>query len=86
MKKKFKNKVTKAIHSYQHGDKSWLVKLLPELKTHWAKYAKEEGDFRTGEESYGYTDIKATMNYISDRWTCAFRMKWIIDLVERGFR
>lgn len=44
-----------------------------------------EKDYRTGEESYGYKDqdyIEERMSYISDRWYCAFRIRWIIDLLE----
>ena len=44
-----------------------------------------EKDYRTGEESYGYSNqdyIEERMSYISDRWNCAFRIRWIIDLLE----
>ena len=44
-----------------------------------------EKDFRTGEESYGYSNqeyIEERMSYISDRWNCAFRIRWILDLLE----
>lgn len=26
--------------------------------------------------------IETTMSYISDRWSCAFRLKWLIDGIE----
>ena len=45
-----------------------------------------EKDFRTGDESYGYRNqeyIEERMSYISDRWNCAFRIKWILDLLDR---
>lgn len=45
-----------------------------------------EKDFRTGEESYGYNNqeyIEERMSYICDRWNCAFRIRWILDLLDR---
>ena len=45
-----------------------------------------EKDFRSGEESYGYNTqeyIEERMSYICDRWNCAFRIKWILDLLDR---
>ena len=47
---------------------------------------QQEKDSRTGEESYGYSDqeyIEERMSYISDRWNCAFRIRWILDLLDR---
>lgn len=61
--------------------------LLREMKRVWKKWAKEENDYRTGEETYGYTDnenIRRNMMYISDRWRCAFRLKWLIDGIEQN--
>ena len=46
-----------------------------------------EKDYRSGEESYGYDNIdyvKERMSYISDRWNCAFRIRWILDLLEKS--
>ena len=45
-----------------------------------------EKDFRTGEESYGYNNqeyIEERMSYICDRWNCGFRIRWILDLLDR---
>jgi hypothetical protein len=55
-------------------------------------------DFRSGFETYGYkghprdglgllemTDeesIKGDLSYISDRWQCSFRVRWLINLME----
>ena len=44
-----------------------------------------EKDFRSG-ESYGYNTqeyIEERMSYICDRWNCAFRIKLILDLLDR---
>ena len=48
----------------------------------WKQRAKEEEDYRTGEEVYGYEDNQKQFNYISDRWNCAYRLAWIIGLLE----
>lgn len=50
-------------------------------------------DFRSGFETYGYiaepdddmTDEEAILyqlDYISDRWQCSFRVRWLINLLE----
>lgn len=44
-----------------------------------------EPDTRSGEETYGYEDdehILGQLVYISDRWNCSFRIRWMIDLVK----
>jgi hypothetical protein len=69
-------------HSVREFDR-----LLPYIKRMWSKWAREEDDFRTGVETYGYDSndgILSNMFYISDRYRCAFRLKWIIDGVESG--
>lgn len=61
--------------------------MLPHMKKIWLKWAKEEEDYRVGNETYGYNSrisIENNMMYISDRWKCAFRLKWIIDGIEAG--
>lgn len=57
--------------------------LLREMKRVWLKWAKQEDDYQTGNESYGYKEDNSNcMMYISDRWRCAFRLKWLIDGLE----
>lgn len=61
--------------------------LIPRLKKMHQKWVQLDGDPRSGEESYGYGDDDSCywqMMYISDRWCCAVRLKWIIDGVESG--
>lgn len=61
--------------------------LLREMNRVWKKWAKEHGDYRTGEGTYGYKDgerVNRDMRYISDRWNCAFRLKWLIDGLSSG--
>lgn len=39
----------------------------------------------SGYESYGYQDqesIHLNMIYISDRWACAWRIRWLLDGIE----
>lgn len=48
-------------------------------------YLSTEKDYRTGYASYGYksiADIRSTLSYICDRWKCAYRIKWLIDLCD----
>lgn len=45
-----------------------------------------QDDTRSGEETYGYKDeesIRSNLAYICDRWRCAFRIKWLIDLIDK---
>lgn len=62
--------------------------LLREMNRVWKKWAKEDNDYRVGAETYGYVEIdsiRSSMFYISDRWYCAFRLKWLIDGIEQGY-
>lgn len=62
-------------------------RLLSEMEDHWRRLVKRWGDRRSGEETYGYKDeenIRGNLGYISDRWNCAFRIRWIIDGVRSG--
>lgn len=71
-------------HGYSPEDAS---KVLQRYKKHiyrqWVKFAKKEGDWRTGEEAYGFGDVAAQLHYISDRYQCAFRMRWLYDMIEK---
>ena len=60
--------------------------LLRELKKEWSKLVKHEKDGRSGKETYGYSPetIENTLIYISDRFYCTFRLKWIIDGIEQN--
>lgn len=61
--------------------------LLREMKRVWDKWSKEEDDYRDGYETYEYKtreSINNNLHYVSDRWRCAFRLKWLIDGVEGG--
>jgi len=66
------------------GSNAKLLSLTREMERVWKKWAKEEEDYRSGEETYGYEEdkIQNNMIYISDRWRCAFRLRWILDGVK----
>jgi hypothetical protein len=49
------------------------------------KQQRDENDFRTGEDTYGYESDESNMinlEYISDRWNVGFRLKWLLDLID----
>lgn len=75
--------INRAIHQYLYDyHYKPLQRSLPALKSLYVSCLRSELDFRTGYETYGYRDaefIKNNLNYISDRYQCAFRLKWIID-------
>ena len=83
-----KKSVQKAIDYWlETGDNSLLVNETLYLEETWKTQSKGEGDFRPGVETYGYVDdksIRNNMEYISDRWLCAFRIRWILDGLENG--
>ena len=48
---------------------------------------KVDNDKRSGEETYGYKDEESILSnlwYISDRWGASFRIRWMLDLIERN--
>jgi len=58
--------------------------ILPELKGLYSISLRTDPDYRTGKETYGYepSTIEDNFEYISDRWRCSFRIKWLIDYAE----
>lgn len=45
----------------------------------------EEDDYRSGWDTYGYesrSQIIGQLKYISDRWSCAFRINWLLGLLD----
>lgn len=74
-------------HWFRTNSMEKFLPLLRELKRVWNKLSKNENDYRSGEETYGYSSpdqIENTMCYISDRWKVSFRMKWLIDGIEQN--
>ena len=61
-----------------------LKSIEPELEAMYKEYWSEN-DWRDGFDTYGYVcleDIKDNLKYISDRWSCQFRLKWLLDLIN----
>ena len=82
-------KIWQVMQGYYRGNVSYIntLKRLKNLESTlvqvWQERSKEEEDYRTGEEVYGYEgDNQGQFNYISDRWNCAFRLAWIIGLLK----
>ena len=74
-------------HWLETKDNSKFLPILDDMECLWFKWYKGEEDYRTGMCVYDYGDEKSifyNMMYISDRWKCAFRLKWIIDGVRGG--
>ena len=45
----------------------------------------QDDDPRTGTETYGFRSVESIKNnlyYISDRWSCEFRIRWLLDLID----
>lgn len=79
------NLITSAIENYLQGDREILISILPLLKTRYELSLQADPkhiDNRSGKETYGYKNIQNDMDYISDRWNCSFRLKWLIDGIE----
>lgn len=65
--------------------KEVLAPVLPLLKEIYPGLAEYENDYRSGNETYGYENMEHILGwlyYISDRWRCAFRVRWLIDLAD----
>ena len=63
------------------------IKNLKEIKKDliYLYRLKDEKDFRSGKETYRYEtqeSIESNLRYISDRWNCMFRIRWLLDLIE----
>lgn len=80
--------IQSAIQSWLDGNgNELLLAELPALEKLYREISVEESDFRSGSEVYGYyspDEIRVDMEYISDRWMAAYRVKWIIDGLRNG--
>ena len=71
------------------GDLKYIQKRISKVKSDllimYRESLKDESDYRVGVETYGYDSLESIKNnlvYISDRWNCSFRIKWLLDLLE----
>ena len=49
----------------------------------------EDQDYRTGSDTYGYASIESVqcnLSYISGRWRCCFRVRWLIELINPDYK
>jgi len=44
---------------------------------------QEYSDTRSGAETYGFGNIEDDLAYISDRYNAAFRLRWLLDVIDR---
>jgi hypothetical protein len=52
------------------------------------KILPRERDYRSGFETYDYVSeysILSNLEYISDRWQAAFRLRWLINLIDKDY-
>lgn len=86
-KKIFQRALNKRIRT---GDNSLLLKLKRdisrEIRRH-RKWSKDYGficDNRSGEQTLGYNNPVATMQYLQDRWDSGWRLQWFLDGLNNG--
>ncbi len=68
-----------------HEIQASLKKIRPALEKLYKGTLAVDDDHRVGLETYGYKsieEIKRNLRYISDRWNCSYRIRWILDLIE----
>jgi hypothetical protein len=89
--KKSKQKLDKVMslfgscnHGYSPEDAAMMLQRYKKhIYRQWKKFAKDENDWRTGEETYGFGNVAGQLHYISDRYQCAFRMRWLYDMINK---
>lgn len=62
-----------------------VVLLIPHLKVLYPHFLETDDDHRSGEEIYGIKSNdhwNSDLSYISDRWRCTMRVRWMLDLAE----
>jgi hypothetical protein len=65
---------------------SRVKEIEPELEEAYINIRKHDPDNRIGVDTYGYDNIdsiKRNLEFVSDRWMTAFRVKWILDLIHQ---
>ena len=71
-------------------DATHLIKSVePDLLVLLEHHRATENDYRIGSDTYGYESDEAilvNLNYISDRWGGAFRIAWLLGLVNDDYR
>lgn len=69
--------------------KEILTSWLPDLKRHYENFLLPESeDYRSGKSTYGYNSdeqILERLDYISDRWNEAYKVRWLINLLDPNY-
>lgn len=69
--------------------KALLKEIRGDLEAILPAHQDQENDYRLGSQTYGYKDedsILLNLEYISDRWGCAFRIAWMLGIVDETRR
>lgn len=92
VKRKLKNRIYRKVFNYSYLNKVELDKICASIKRNRKAiqqlrgyYLSWENDKRTGHETYGYDSIESIENnleYISDRFTVAFRLSWLLNVPD----
>jgi hypothetical protein len=62
---------------------SWLKRYYENVST--KIHGKELGCYKSGFDTYGYDNVLNDLDYISDRWRCDWRIRWIINLLDKEY-
>ena len=88
MEQDLKDAIDEAIeYKIETGSNAQLLPLMQQMRDAYSIMSHEEEDYRSGQETYGYEDQESIQNnlvYISDRWRCAFRLRWLLDGLSEG--
>jgi len=89
-------RVSKALENFYDIDgmtlkkaKTIIQSIEDDLITLYPRAHDASDDSRLGNETYGYKsddDILHSLLYISDRWGAAFRIAWMLGLVNEDYR
>ena len=84
---KNKHTLEKIYKYYRDTDtkKNFFHRRVKRKEWKWGREHPSKFDDRSGKETYGYESIdsiKNNLNYIYGKWQCAFRVRWLLDLIE----
>ena len=68
--------------------KTIIKAVEPDLLSIYPDLAAHENDYRLGNDTYGYeeSNILGNLSYLSDRWNAAFRIAWLLGLVNEDYQ
>lgn len=92
VRKKLWNRIFKEVFNSAHMNGVNLITTCEKIGKHRKAIQKlreyhliKEQDYRSGYETYGYDslkDIESNLLYISDRFGCAFRLTWLLNVPD----